>query len=344
MEFLHNITKDNMTPCFLLAPWLNSSTLYRSIEKIEEVYQQRHYFLDIDYDYTAVKLDLKPQKEFSSLKDSSNSFSNWVEFIEQSKWIIPCVQLHEQSEKDICEQIRGCGNGGRDLCIRISRNYSPSNTNEIYRAISHSNSANIYIILEGGWVPYFSHHEIAALESWFRGKIHELVHGIDTDSNISIIISYTSAPKEFALMRGITRIPLENRTVYESLKPLSNQVNFIYGDWGSTCARPPRRVLRSPWPRIDYPTSDSLYIARNKEEGWTFQDAAAKLMERDGVWGGDSGAWGEEMIRNTAFHEELGINTSPKNVAARINIHLHRQAFYDEPDLGALDLEEDWVD
>jgi len=50
------------------------------------------------------------------------------------------------------------------------------------------------------------------------------------------------------------------------------------------------------------------------------------------------------MIKNTAINQELGVDTPQKNVAARVNIHLHRQAFYGESDIGGLNLDEGWED
>ncbi|MEL6996567.1 MAG: hypothetical protein AAGK67_18260 [Pseudomonadota bacterium] len=62
------------------------------------------------------------------------------------------------------------------------------------------------------------------------------------------------------------------------------------------------------------------------------------------LWQGNLGIWGEEMIESTAINEELGIDTPQKNVAARVNIHLHRQAFYGAEDIGGMNLDEDWED
>ena len=82
--------------------------------------------------------------------------------------------------------------------------------------------------------------------------------------------------------------------------------------------------------RVDYPTEEAWLIARNKEDEWGFRKAAQAIVNSS-EWDGNLGIWGEEMIQNTTINEELGINTPQKNVAARVNIHLHRQAFYGRP-------------
>ncbi len=56
------------------------------------------------------------------------------------------------------------------------------------------------------------------------------------------------------------------------------------------------------------------------------------------------GIWGEDMIRDTIISEKLGIDTPQKNVAARVNVHLHRQAFIDVDDFSEMNLDEDWED
>ncbi len=50
------------------------------------------------------------------------------------------------------------------------------------------------------------------------------------------------------------------------------------------------------------------------------------------------------MILQTTVNEHLGIDTPQKNVASRVNIHLHLQAFYGIDDIHGIDLDEDWVD
>lgn len=50
------------------------------------------------------------------------------------------------------------------------------------------------------------------------------------------------------------------------------------------------------------------------------------------------------MLEQANLGPDVGINTAQKNVASRVNIHLHRQAFYGVDDFGSIDLDEDWID
>ena len=116
-----------------------------------------------------------------------------------------------------------------------------------------------------------------------------------------------------------------------------------FENWGSTRPREPSGFASRPIARIDYPTNRSWSIARNKEDEWGFEEAAAAIMASPD-WNGSLGIWGEEMIEATIISEELGIDTPQKNVAARVNIHLHLQSFYGAGDVGGMNLDEDWED
>lgn len=50
------------------------------------------------------------------------------------------------------------------------------------------------------------------------------------------------------------------------------------------------------------------------------------------------------MIEGTTINPSFAIDTPQKNVAARVNIHFHRQALYGIGDISGIDLDEDWVD
>jgi len=73
-----------------------------------------------------------------------------------------------------------------------------------------------------------------------------------------------------------------------------------------------------------------------------FQVAAKRITDSD-YWSGNLGVWGEQLIEGTAAGQAFAIDTMPKMYSARINIHLHRQAFYEDlPPPEALD--EEWSD
>ena len=77
LEFLPDETKGRLLPCFLLAPWANSKTLERTVERIEKAFKNHYYLLDIDHDYIISNRESPPQEKLLSLKNSSCNYQNW---------------------------------------------------------------------------------------------------------------------------------------------------------------------------------------------------------------------------------------------------------------------------
>ena len=338
LEFLPGATKDRMTPCFLLAPWANSNFLEGTVTRIERAFPNRPYFLDIDRDYQFTNLESEPQRELVQLMDPAGCFENWVSFVREHEHVWPCIQSRGQSEAEIRTQIEAFQDQGRPYCARIVRDRFPENIEDIMDALAAGGAADFAIILEGGWT-----RDPLSLAVWFDGVIAESLQAID--ATVPIVLSCTSMPKLFTAFSSdeLTEVPFNNRQLLEQVARNSNRARVIYGDWGSTRPREITSFANRPLDRVDYPTERAWHIARNKEEDWDFQDAAIAVVNSS-EWDGNLGIWGEEMIRNTTINEELGINTPQKNVAARVNIHLHRQAFYDEPVIDPTAFDEDWED
>ena len=338
LEFLPGATKDRMMPCFLLAPWANSATLDRAITRIERAFPNRPYFLDIDRDYVVSNLESQPQQELAQLMDSSNNFENWVAFVGRHERVRPCIQTRGQTEDEIRSQIEAFQQQGRPYCMRIVRDRFPDNVIDIVEAFAAGGAADFAIILEGGWT-----RDPVGIAIWFDGVIAESLQAID--ASVPVVVSCTSIPKMFTTFGGDepTAVTFSNRELFVQIARSSNRTRVIYGDWGSTRPREQPSFASRPLDRVDYPTEGAWYVARNKESEWDFRDAALAIVHSP-AWDGNLGIWGEEMIENSTINEELGIDTFQKNVAARVNIHLHLQAFFGQPHLEPSEFDEDWQD
>ncbi|MBC6436777.1 MAG: beta family protein [Rhodobacteraceae bacterium] len=337
LERLPGATKDRMTPCILLAPWVNANTLDKAMDRAEQAFHGRNYILDIDRGYQFTNLESGPQQELAQLMQPDNAYENWVEFVRQHEKAWPCIQSRNQSTAELRQQIKAFQEIGRPYCIRIVRDRFPNNMQEIVSACTADGPADFVIILEGGWT-----RDPLTLSVWFQGVVAESFR--DLDAAVPVVVSCTSIPKTFSNFSGVTEVLFSNRQLVDQISRQTNRTRVIYGDWGSTQPREGNGFARRPYDRIDYPTEGAWYIVRNNEKKWDFKAVAKELVDNSGVWRGDLGIWGEDMIFHTTISKELGIDTPLKNVAARINIHLHRQAFYGQPDLAALDFDEDWVD
>lgn len=338
LEFLPGATKDRMTPCFLLAPWANSNTLDRTITRIERSFPSRPYFLDIDRDYEFTNLESGPQQELSRLMLPDNAFENWVNFVGEHSNVWPCVQTVGQSQAEIRAQIGEFQSMGRPYCMRIVRDRFPNNIDEIVGAFAAGGAADFIIILEGGWT-----RDPLTLAVWFNGLLAEALQ--DIDAMVPVVLSCTSMPKMFSEFNSTAPVPVafNNRRLVDQIARNSNRARVIYGDWGSTRPREVGGFANRPLDRIDYPTDTVWHISRNKDDEWDFRDAALAIVQSP-AWDGNLGIWGEELIEQTTINEELGIDTPQKNVAARVNIHLHRQAFFGQPPIDPAAFDEEWQD
>ncbi|WP_273691680.1 beta family protein [Ketogulonicigenium vulgare] len=338
LERLPGPTKERMTPCILLAPWANSTTLDKAIERVGKAFRNQSYFLDIDRDYEFTNLESPPQQELLSLLDPADSFRNWCEFVAAHPAVWPCVQTRGQTEVEIRTQIQRFQDAGRAYCMRIVMHRFPSNISEVVSAFAASGAADYAIILEGGWT-----QDPLSLSAWFDGVIGGQLSTID--ATVPIVLSCTSMPKMFSSYDGgVSVVPFSNHDLVNQIRQRrSNRARIVYGDWGSTRPREPSGFAQRPMDRVDYPTRTAWEIARNKADEWDFQQAARAIVDSDN-WAGDLGIWGEQQIVNTTISPALGIDTPQKNVASRVNIHLHRQAFFDIGNISNMNLDEDWED
>lgn len=337
LEYLPGATKDRMTPCFLLAPWVNARSLDRAIDRIERAFRNRLYFLDIDRDYQIGNLESAPQSELANLMNPIDAFANWVEFAAKFQLSMPCLQTSNQERREIQAQIENIRGHGQFYCVRIVRERYPNNIDEIVAALNATGGADYCVILEGGWS-----RDPLTLAAWYQGSIAGNLSELDAD--IPIVVSCTSMPKLFTEYSGVTEVPFQNRALVEQIRRVTNRANLIYGDWGSTRPREERMFMRRPIERVDYPTRESWWISRNGDSGWSFKRAAQEIVANANIWEHDVNVWGEELIRLTAINQELGINTPQKNVAARVNIHLHVQSFYNEDNVGEISFDDRWED
>ena len=335
LEFLPAASKSRMIPVFLLAPWVNSKSLERTIERIERAYPRNSYFLDVDRDYIPKDAENSlAQSEWLALRDSSEQFKTWRDFCARYSAIIPCLQLDDQNDRDIELQIRRIQEMEREFCLRIELNRMPDNIRQVVGVLQGIGTADFSIVVEGGWV-----NDPLTLYARTHGLITETL--TDLDGRVPIAISCTSMRKGFSDIEGVEEDPFSNRQLLDDLKRGTNREILLYGDWGST--RPREDSFgQAPFPRIDYATSDSWHFSRNKGEGWGYREAAQAIVMSE-AWDGRLGIWGEEKILHTVQDPEFAIDTPRKNIAARVNIHLHRQALYGD-EISGINLDEDWVD
>lgn len=337
LERLPGATKDRIQPTFLLAPWVGSSELMKAIDRIRKAFPHRPFFLDIDQDYLPAHEPTPAQAQWLELRDPANNFSNWLGFVSAVPDASPCIQFADQSAFQIAAQVTAYQEMEKSFALRIELSRMPENIDDVIAGINSVGSADYAVIIEAGWLSNSQPAQFAVV-NLIRNTFSSI------DAQVPIVVSYTSMPKGYEKIQGSKQIDFDNRQVLNQIRQLTNRQRLTYGDWGSTRPREAGIKRKGP-PRIDIALRDSWVCTRNPAEAWGFAEAAEAIIDSD-YWAEIEGlnVWGEFMIRQTKTDPEIGINSAQKNIAARVNLHLHTQAFYDRHDLIGMNLDEPWED
>ena len=332
-------TKDRLTPLVLLAPWLATTPLTRALEKFEDAYPSRPYFIDVDHYFRINDNPNEAKDVWSQIAAHPANLDAWWEILIQYPQANPCLLLAGCTIEDARAQIDWARNHNRTFCLRMNLTDEnglgvPQWMPDLVNELEGEGINDFAVVLEFGWV-----NDSLRFAAQASGSVSNVFSNLPPQ--VPIAISCTSFPKNFTIFDGIKECNFTNRELIAQVRRSTNYPRIVYGDWGTTKPRTFGHASR-PKNRIDYPANSLWVIARNQREEVTFQEAAQRIIDSD-HWAGDLGIWGEQLIEGTAAGENFAINTMPKMYAARINIHLHRQAFYDNlPAPEALD--EEWRD
>ena len=334
LDYLPNSTKNRICPMLVLAPWPNAKTLDKAIRRFENAFPNRSYFMDLDRDYIPSNDTNSAQIDWQSLHCKNDNYKNWQKFWQKHKHVIPCIQFHGIDQSSIEKQIEKVQSQNREFCLRFELRRNPKNLSEVISCLVNLGTADYTIMLDGGWISDTNRYK-----QWID-ELYDTELSL-VNVSIPIILSFTTIPKDYSQIEDLEEIFFKNNNVVQEFRRDTNR-NIVLGDWASTKPRE-YGFGSTPLPRIDYPLIDSWIIARNKEEEWTYQDAAQTIVESN-YWNGKLGIWGEKIIESTANGEDYVIDSPQKNVTSRVNIHIHMQAFRNYDGFEAIDLDDDWED
>jgi len=331
-------TKDRLSALLLLAPWLATTPLSRAIEKFEESYPSRPYFIDVDTYYRTNENGNEAKDLWQRLATKPADVDAWWELLSSFPNANPCLLMAEQSLASARQQIAWARENHRAFCLRMNLADTGSGIPpwmpELVQELAAEGANDYTVVFEFGWVE--DALSVAAIASGYTNTFFSIIPPV-----VPVIISCTSFPKDFTVYDGTNVEQFTNRQLIAQVQQGTNHPRVVYGDWGSTRPRSYGHASQ-PKKRIDYPTDTSWVFARNNGIEVSFPVAAQRIVD-SGFWSGDLGIWGEQLIEGTAEGQAFAIDTMPKMYAARINIHLHRQAFYGHlPPPSALD--EEWND
>jgi hypothetical protein len=315
LERLPEPTKDLLFPLVVGRPWPNAKHLSKTWEKVSAAFGARRFALDIDPFKRNSSSEKPAATEFNSLFDSSDGYANYYAEVEGVEAAIPVLQLTDGFLPDLARQLEHVERLDRGVVLRVQRDFCAQPTLLVPHVLEAYPEAVIFVDL--GWSTDLLGHEL-----WASGILETLAEG---DPEVEIVVAGSSFPEAFK-KKARDEISAYERMVFDSLVRRHNSVVITYGDWGST--RPPR--LPTPMgtipPRIDVPMTRE-WISFRSEDGEDFDDVARRAVS-DGMWPSGLNIWGTYMIEGTADGVPDAIRGQAASAAARINIHLHRQAHF----------------
>lgn len=320
-EKLPESEKRKMLPIVLLAPWLNSINFSNSFKIIAKSIGDIPIIVDLDRYYQSSN-DLESRIFFRSLLDPLVGPRRWMTLIDDHPNYIPCIQMLDVAPDLIKEQVDWARQLGRGFCLRFELDrYSTQELNlDIIQEVSQD---DCLIVIDFGYRDY---------SDVLRDMIINLVSSIfEFDTNFRIALCGSNFPNDFSDFDEFSQSqPNSARQLFSAIRSQFGNYNVFYGDWASTKPRKYDGHGSPPLPRIDYPTATQWIMARSKEQKWSFQDAAIRIM-RLPEWEAHPKIWGTGMIEKTALGLPGGIKTHPEVIAARVNIHLFVQANFNSP-------------
>lgn len=333
LKELPDKTKDIIQPIFPLRRWFNSNKLDNTIQKIEESYSGRSWVADID-SYKRPEADKRKEvhEQIERLLDPADGYRGWVDFIGDTENAVPCLQYSDP--RQFQKQFDAMAAIGRGCVLRITSPNSWRALPALLSEFSRNPEVRKLIILDFDYLVPSDLTKRVSITKTFVDQILKYMGPVPT------VLSSTSFPKSFD--DGKTERIIVERQFFDEMRKICPDAMLIYGDHGST------RELKSGGngepipPRIDYPLRDRWVSI--KEKGGSYQAVAKELKDTKGVWDDDLRIWGTQMIETTAKGDDFGISNPKLCTSVRINIHLHRQAYFDAEVGQIYETEDDWVD
>lgn len=340
--------KDLLLPAIQLRPWVGAYKFTSTMDKIRDVLgKHRHWIANLDCRYIEpdIKFDTttghaiehrEAVNFFKSLCEAQGGFNNWCTFMEQQdNNVIPTVQTNDYADFDL--QLTRLARLKRGLAFHFSNQKEvPEDTHlDLIKNIAVDNPV-LFIIDFGELLPRQDIN--LALMEWLN-VINKLA---ETVPKARIAISGTSFPDSFS--NGPPKQEIKERQLFNLaiVTGAAKGWNLLYSDRGSARLQAPRGGGGAPYPRIDYPTPKEWHFYRSGKQDGDYAPIAKSLIESD-IWDSDLRIWGTQMIEKTAIGDDYAIISPAKATSVRINIHMHRQLFYNEPD-SVYDTDDEWVD
>lgn len=333
LEELPNKTKDRLLPIVHLRPWTTAFRLQAGLDKLSAAYGDRPTVIAVGPPEQAGAL--RPvHEELARLRVPGGGYRNWCDFIADKghAHFIPAIQL--EAPASLNEQVQFFHGLGRGMVFILPRP-AYSAIQPLVEGIGRitNGGKKTCIVLDEQVTSIDSLDRVALMASY-----SSLIASICPHMKISI--SGSSFPDQF---KTIEAQAIFERLMFDQVSGLVGSDRMIYSDRGSARVERQRGAGGLPKPRIDYPQPGRWRFFRSQDEGFDGYQAMAKLLllQEPPIFDSLLRVWGTQMIERTAAGDTSAIRTPARSTAVRINIHLQRQTFFNDP-IGLYDTEDDW--
>lgn len=325
--------KSRLLPYFFLRPWASALQLDAALKKIEDAYGDRPIIMDL----AAAEPADTPRpvhEQLNRLRDPTDGYANWCAFIRAHRSFIPSLQLGDP--RQFQRQTDQLLDEERGLAVRFPR--AAFGGVRLY-------AERLGAVTGGG-------AEVCIILDYGRGSRDLLLQQASTVSFVRSIlevmpraavgIAASSFPDGFV---GLTEQQIYERELFNAVRLQVGGDRLVYSDRGSVRAERQLGGGGTPAPRIDYamPIIWHFYRADDPEDRPRAYRRLAQNAIASPLWDRNLRLWGTQMIERTAIGDPEAIVSPARSTAARINIHLHRQLYYDAPAEGS-DTDEEWTD
>ena len=241
------------------------------------------------------------------------------------------MQLHDVNH--IARQLACLHDLGRGVVVVVENEARPALqpiVEEVHKTINGGKDVCFVIDLGEGWDDPLSH---AAFVSSYCATVWSICE------NAAIALLASSFPSDF---KGRIEKEIHERILFNEVRKVHPDKPLIYSDRGSARFERQTGGGGKPAPRIDYPYANLWRFYRSELEGFAgYMEQAGILIRTPGAFDRNLRVWGTQMIERTASGDQFAISSPARSTAVRINLHLQRQAFYDDP-MRMYDTEDDW--
>lgn len=334
LEELPETDKDLMLPYFQLRPWGVSAELRSTVNRIVAAYGDRPFLVDI-CGPTPPNGEPRPvHGELAALRNPADGYAAWCDYVERHALMIPTVQIGDLAQVRAQIQRLYALDRGIGLYLPRAAHGIIGNLAELVGEITNGGEDVLAIIDLGQ-----RDQELLLAQAATTGLVRAV---IEAAPQTSIAISASSFPQDFV---GRTEQQIYERQHFNGVSAQFTENALVYSDRGSARAERQMGGGGPPAPRVDLATDGSWSFFRDytqgpRPAGYAAQARAAMASE---AWDADLRLWGYQMVERTAGNDPTAIRSPTSSAAVRINIHLHQQVFYDDPD-GLYATDDEWTD